>query len=175
MIHFNKFIFVIALLFFSLNGYNAISQEKPIDELGFELMEKEKLGDLKLSMPLNRVIKLLGEPEEKTEPKLWGADGMYHQDYNYKSKGIYLDIIMEEKESEKKVNMIHITQPCKYKTKKGIGIGSAYDEVDFTYEEYIDDTSSSAEQIVAGTIYGGIIFTFEDMKVISIFIGAAAD
>jgi hypothetical protein len=71
--------------------------------------------------------------------------------------------------------MITINPPCKFKTQKGIGIDSDYKNVETAYQKYIDIKSSNENEIVAGSIYGGIIFRFENQKVKSIFIGAAAE
>ena len=72
--------------------------------------------------------------------------------------------------------MISIKSPCDYKTQRGIQIGSSSAEVHRAYKNEINlHDSKSDSSIVAGTIYGGIIFGLKDTIVTSIFIGAAAE
>ena len=71
--------------------------------------------------------------------------------------------------------MITITEPCEFKTTRNIGIGSNMEEVQTAYRQEINAKSSNTETIIAGTVYGGIIFNFENKKVKSIFIGASAE
>jgi hypothetical protein len=65
--------------------------------------------------------------------------------------------------------------PFDYKTSKGISIGSNYQEVEKAYKDYVNAEFSNKESIVAGSIYGGVIFSFKNGKVTSIFIGASAE
>jgi peptide methionine sulfoxide reductase MsrA len=71
--------------------------------------------------------------------------------------------------------MITVTSPCKYKTAGGVGIDSDLEDVKEAYLSYIDPNSSNKNKIIAGTVYGGIIFKLDGQKVKSIFIGAAAE
>jgi hypothetical protein len=143
-------------------------------KIGFELIEKESLGEIKLGLSSIQVIELLGKPDKKTKPALWGADGEYHQTWSYTKKGIELDLIGEN-ETKLTINMITITKPCNLKTKRLIGIGSDIENVRTVYNEEIDPLIPYEKSIVAGSIYGGIIFEIENNKVKSIFIGAAAE
>ena len=153
---------------------SSITTNNDFSETGSGLMEKEKLGDMAMGLSYSETIEKLGEPEEKTEPEIWGADGEYHQTLKYNSKGIELDLV-GEKEENRKINMITISSQCNLKTSRGIGIGSNYKDVESAYKEEIDKESSGSETIVAGSIYGGVIFQFENNKVKSIFIGASAE
>lgn len=145
---------------------------KGYDEIGFELIKTECLGDIKIDMPAQKVIELLGEPEKKSDVAMWEADGEYHQTWNY--EGITLDLVGEENKNQV-VSMITITGPCALKTKRRIGIGSDITDVKLAYPKAIDPAFSDSSSLVAGTTYGGVIFNFEDQKVKQIFIGAAAE
>ena len=149
-------------------------EEINYSQIGFKLMKRESLGALRLDLSSKKVSEILGEPEEKTDPALWGADGLYHQSWTYTQKGISLDIVGKEGEKQT-VSRITITEPCAFKTKRNIGIGSRIDEVRTAYQEEIDPASSSASSIAAGTHYGGVIFGIENKKVNQIFIGIAAE
>jgi ribose 5-phosphate isomerase len=66
--------------------------------------------------------------------------------------------------------------PCDLRTWLGIGIGSTYEQTVKAYKDYIDKEMSDKARIVAGSIYGGVIFSFDSKgKVNGIFIGAAAE
>ena len=161
------------------NKKDSIAEKKNSEEInyaqiGFKLMKKESLGSLRLDLSSKKISELLGEPEEKTEAVLWGADGLYHQSWTYTQKGISLDIVGKEGERQI-VSRITITEPCTFKTKRNIGIGSRIDEVRTAYQSEIDPASSSSSSITAGTHYGGVIFGIENKKVNQIFIGIAAE
>ena len=150
--------------------YDSIDYER----IGFELMTSESLNKLQLGIKVDEVLKIIGEPTDKSKNEFWEADGEYHQTYNYSTLGIELDIIGEN-QIDKKVNMITITKPCDFATKKGISIGSNYNIVKKAYIKHFNPDFSDSETIVAGSIYGGVIFNFEAEKVSSIFIGAGAE
>ena len=92
----------------------------------------------------------------------------------YKKLGIELDMIGDNDES-KKVNMITVKKPCDYKTNKNIYIGSKISELKAAYGKYYNKEFSDKETFVAGSIYGGVIFTLKNNVVESIFIGAGAE
>ena len=141
--------------------------------LGFSLM-KETIDDLLLGIDDREVLKKLGEPENKSAAQIWGADGMEHQRWFYPAKGIELSMI--RKGSQQVVDRISLTSPCDYKTQRGIQIGSKVAEVQLAYQPEINPQSGQTDsRIVAGTIYGGIIFGVKQGEVTSIFIGAAAE
>ena len=150
------------------------NSNKDFSRIGFELMDKEKFGDISLGLPYNEIIDKLGEPEDKTEPEIFGADGEYHQTLKYNTKGIELDLIGEV-EKNRKINRILISSPCNFKTIRGVGIGSNYKDVELKYKEEIDPKFSDSVSIVAGSIYGGLMFGFENNTVKTIFIGASAE
>ena len=140
----------------------------------FELMRTESLGELKLELGTTKIKQLFGEPEVKTKSEIWEVDGEYRQEWKYPTKGIELTL-KGEFDSTRIVEMITIKKPCELKTKKQIGIGSEYEKVRIAYKDKIDKSASNTETLVVGSIYGGLIFNFEDKKVKSIFIGASAE
>lgn len=141
---------------------------------GFELMRTESLGELKLELGTTKIKQLFGKPEVKTKSEIWEVDGEYRQDWKYTTKGIELTL-KGEFDSTRIVEMITIKKPCELRTKKLIGIGSEYEKVQSAYKDKIDKSTSNTETLVVGSIYGGLIFNFEDKKVKSIFIGASAE
>lgn len=149
--------------------------ETDYSTLGFELLRKESVGPLKLALSSEDVVKALGEPEEKSDFSLWGSDGLEHQTWIYTEKGIILSIVKTE--NAVSIESIDLSSPCTYKTSRGIGIGSKKSEVYEAYKQEIDPAENKEDSpfIVAGSVYGGIIFSIENDSVSGIFIGASAE
>ena len=71
---------------------------------------------------------------------------------------------------------ITLTRPNAWKTRRGIGIGSTEREVMTAYgRDRERETSVPGKLLVAGTAYGGLVFTFHQGRVTRIFLGAAAE
>lgn len=149
-------------------------QELNFEDLGFELMGKETLNELRIGLTKIEIEEILGVAPEISTDELWEADGQYHQTYFFKNQGIELDMIGDN-DKLKKVNMITITHPCNFKTSKNIAIGSKLKDLQIAYVDYFNKEFSDNETFVAGSIYGGVIFSLKNDKVTSIFIGAAAE
>ncbi len=149
--------------------------ETDYSTLGFDLLRNDSIGPLNLSLNSDDVVKNLGEPEEKSDFLVWGSDGLEHQTWVYNEKGIILNIVKTE--NAVSVGSIDINKPCTYKTSRGIGIGSKRSEVLEAYKPEIDpaENNGDSDLIVAGTVYGGIIFSIEKDSVSGIFIGAGAE
>lgn len=135
------------------------------------------LGDLKLGQHHSEVVKILGEPDTKSAAQEWGADGLLHEDWAWTKKGVALNFSSEKSspESTRAVFSITAKAPCDLKTHAGIGIGSTTADVQEAYKKDINPEESNKEQITVGSVYGGIIFTIKGDKVISLFLGAAAE
>lgn len=146
------------------------------DEDPSDFLQKEKIGSLKLELPAQQVIKQLGKPGKKSEVKLEAATGLYVCDWDYADKGIFLQMASEDKKDEMEINSIRITAPCKLLTARGIGIGSKKEDVEKAYAGCpIDKEFTTKDQLVIGSVYGGVFFTFKEGKVSGIFIGAGAE
>lgn len=152
-------------------GANAVKTD--FAEIGDALM-KEKIGFLTLGISGDIVLKNLGEPEKKSAARIWGADGLEHHSWYYPAKGIEFDLV--RKDGKLIVDRISIERPCDFKTQRGIQIGSNTAEVQAAYKSEINPHYGSPESsIVAGTVFGGIIFGIKDGRVQSIFVGASAE
>jgi hypothetical protein len=139
-------------------------------------LKSEQLGSLKLGMGEKDVLKLLGKPKKKGDLILQEADGMWIQEWEYPSEGLSILMNAEKKAGAKAIASIKASAPCTLTTKAGIKIASAAAAVAKAYAHHLDkENPPTAKHLVVGTIYGGIIFDFENGKVTSIFIGAAAE
>lgn len=137
----------------------------------------DTFGDISIGQRHYDTKKAIGEPDKRTSPEEWGADGLMHEDWTYTPKGLVLNMSSEKKSKDnfKTIFSITATAPCLFKTKAGLGIGNSYAEVKEAYKDSIDTDATDKNQITVGSIYGGIIFTFKDDKVNRIFLGAAAE
>jgi hypothetical protein len=163
-------------------GRSDDSREQVTADSGFELMRSEALGPLRLGLPERKTLELLGEPDEKSRRVVWEADGAEHQTWRCTAKGIELDMVAESEGNNQEIDAISITDPCSFRTKRGTGIGSSRAEVLESYRNEIDrsqqtspETGHGAGMVVAGTVYGGIIFRFHHNQIAGIFIGAGAE
>lgn len=154
-----------------------VKTEVTIDfgSIGFELIEKEAIGALKLGMTDQAVIKELGEAEKKSEAIVWGADGLEHQSWYYEAKGIELGMVKYE--GNQIVSTIKLSKSCELNTSRGIGIGSTRNDVIRSYGKEMEPENRDGDSstLIAGTVYGGVLFAMENDRVTSIFIGAAAE
>ena len=142
----------------------------------FTLLKKEQIGNLRIDMPETEVRKTVHCTLKRGPDKLWGADGLYHQKWNYAKCGLVLDMVSEKKNTPKSIGSITIVRPSDLGTIKGVKIGSTENEVVKAYQsDWNREDSEKGKTFVAGSIYGGLIFSFRNGKVSSIFLGAAAE
>ena len=149
---------------------------KADDEDPSAILQKEKIGSLKLDLPASGIIELLGKPGKKSAVTFEAATGLYVCDWEYKDKGIFLQMASEDNKGKMKVNSIRIAAPCKFQTARGIGIGSKKGDVEKAYKGCpVDKDFTTEDQLVIGSVFGGIFFIFKEGKVNGIFIGAGAE
>ncbi len=142
----------------------------------FEVLENEAFGELKIDLKEQKVIQMLGNPESKDPPEFWGATGLYHQNWYYPEQGITVVMASETEQSSQTVDSISIKSPSSLKTQRGIGIGDSYNAVKQAYADQEDEAAPiSSDYFVAGSVYGGLIFSFQDSQVIEMFLGAVAE
>ena len=136
----------------------------------------EPLGKIALGQKADAVVKLLGKPESKGEDTLWAATGEWVQQWKLPALGLELGMASAKKGGGKTVSSITATGACKLSTARGISIGSPVAAVRKAYGKLEEKQQSRpGETFVAGSVYGGIIFTLKGGKVSEIFIGAAAE
>lgn len=146
------------------------------EEARAAFVEKETLGGLKLGMTEKAVKAALGEPESRGKEEEWAATGDHVQKWVYAARGLELQMASEKKGGAKSALMITAKAPSTLVTRKGAGIGTTEAEILKAYGAYEDkENSKRGATFVVGSIYGGIIFTFEKGRVSEIFFGAAAE
>lgn len=139
-------------------------------------LDNEALGKIKLGRKAADLMPLIGKPDSKGKDTEWGAIGEWVQEWRFKSQGLTLHMASASKGGAKTVLTITAEAPSKLTTARGIHIGSTIAEVTKAYGKVQDKEGSvPGKTFVAGSVYGGVIFTFASGKVSQIFIGAAAE
>jgi len=144
-------------------------------EIGFDLCDSERVGDLHIGMTKEQVIKLLGQPESKSDTMRAGADGLLYQQWEYKKQGISLAMGGDDL-SNLAIRDLTVFAPCTFKTRRRIGIGSTVKDISTAYKKAMRISSEKISgMIILGSAYGGIQFTINKDKVDTLFIGASAE
>ena len=168
---------VLALIAASaLSGQELREPSRDATERGFSLMNKESLGSLKLEMSAKDITSLLGKPEKTGKDIEWEALGEFVQQWSWPESGIVAEMVSGKKGGNKKVLMFTAKAPWDKATSKGIRIGSTEAEVRAAYGAYEDkEMSKPGSSFIAGSVYGGLQFTFTKGKVTAVFFGASAE
>ena len=132
-----------------------------------DLLELECLGGLRYGQTEDEVEELLGEPADRTEPEYWESDGLTHTQWSYEGAELSFAEGLLERAS--------VTAPFAGETQAGIAVGDGAEEVREAYGGWIDEEASTEERIVAGDVYGGLIFTLEGGSVVRITLGVTAE
>src|SRR6266542_3145766 len=150
--------YFITILFATLFFHNYCQcQESDYDSMGWQLIKTESLFILNNASNASEVINQLGQPEEKSKLELLGYDGLEHQTWYYRSKGLEIGFVTDDTKTQI-VGSINISYPSELKLNKGIGIGSTKDEVLRAYKKEIDQKNKwgGNDKLVAGTEFGGV-------------------
>ncbi len=150
------------------------AEYKNADDVKQRIM-RETIGGLKLGMDAEEAVTMLSEPDSKTKPFEEAATGYIKSEWIWKTKGVQLT--MDSSQGKNEVVAIVVRYPFKGKTSCGISIGSTMDEAKNTYGKYLDKDFSQGDSIIAGTVYGGIMFSkgVSSDEISSIAIGAFAE
>ncbi len=165
----------------SLTNDRSIAQPISADRLAlvkdeFILLKTERIGKLQIGLSEQKVKQKINCALNREPEKLWGADGAYHQKWKYVDCGITLGMVSAKKGASKSIESITLNNPSRLSTKRNIQIGSDKKAVMKAYQaEWNREESNRSDYFVAGSVYGGLIFQFQNGKVSEIFLGAAAE
>lgn len=141
-----------------------------------DLLARERIGSLRIGLLESDLKKTIDCDLKRGPETLWGADGAYHQTWQCSACGLKLGMVSEKRGGMKSIESITLIAPCTLATKRGIRIGSTEQEVRKAYrKDWNREHNTQSGSFVAGSIYGGIIFQFQEGKVNEIFLGAAAE
>ena len=140
-----------------------------------DISTAEHLGALRLSLSEADAKKAVDCPMTPGKEQKWAADGAYHQEWHF-ACGVDLGMVSEKKGGRKTVQTIKVKGASPLKTSRGIGLGASEEDVAKAYaKEWSKDESKMPDLFVAGSLYGGVMFTFKEHRVAEIFVGAAAE
>jgi hypothetical protein len=143
----------------------------------FSLLRNERIGKLQIGLSEEKVKQKINCALNRDAEQLWAADGAYHQKWKYAACGITLWMVSTKKGGPKSIESITLNSPSRLSTKRNIQIGSSEKATRkaYKYESNQENEAPPKESFVAGSIYGGLIFQFQNGKVSEIFLGAAAE
>lgn len=126
------------------------------------LTQTERLGNLRLGMTSEGIIKILGNPLTQSSRELEHCTGAYHQDWKYPNQGLVLTLISDTQDGAPTLERIVAEAPSTLKTKRGIGIGSSWNAVQQAYAD-LEDTehSISGKEFLIGTFKNDDIMSFD--------------
>ena len=143
--------------------------------LGEVLVETETFGNVSLFMPGSELVDIIGQPDSQSDPEVWEADGSEHCIWTYMSNGLYLDMTRYSEDEGFVVYSITAVAPCDLETGRGIAIGDAREEVLAVYADEYNESESSEDLIVLGSLYSGMLVTVEEGIVTGFYVGAMAE
>ncbi|MBK6920975.1 MAG: hypothetical protein IPH07_26505 [Deltaproteobacteria bacterium] len=135
----------------------------------------ESVGELHVGMTPAEVEAKLGKPSKTTKIQEEGATGEFVQTWRYPAAGIEVGLSATTKNGAQTVRSLSAGPTCKLPLGWGLAIGSTRAEVEAIYGSNFEAETTTPETFVAGSIYGGAIYTFVDGKVTHLFLGAAAE
>jgi hypothetical protein len=153
-------------------------QSAPLDPAtaGERLMAQVRIGGLRLGQPQASLPARPGCKLKKAQEILWGADGLYHQDWEYIGCGLVLNLASEKAGGAKTVFSITLKAPSSLATEKGIRVGSSVSQAMQAYgPAYNPEDSISGKSLVFGSIYGGLVLFLRKGKVYELFLGSLAE
>ena len=142
----------------------------------FALQAAERLGPFRLGQPEAEARAALPCPASATPRELWGADGAWHFTLRAPACGVLLGLAAPTQAGAAQVQSVTVTPPSLLATARGVRVGSDEAAVRRAYRAELDaEATEPGHRLVAGSIYGGLIFTLEHGEVRAIFLGAAAE
>ena len=139
-------------------------------------LSHEKIGDLHLGMSGADLEKMLGKPKEKSKIIELGATGDLVGTWSFPGKGITAEMVFDDRKgTNPSISALTANESCAFALPWGLKIGSTRAEVEKVYGKNFDPDMTTKETFIAGSIYGGSMYDFEDGKVVRLFIGAGAE
>ncbi|MFT3693427.1 MAG: hypothetical protein QM831_09835 [Kofleriaceae bacterium] len=150
-----------------------VDAEAPADaDTTYAILDAESFGGLKMWALDTDVIKVLGAPKKKSKAEMEGATGSYVSMWDW--SGASAKMSGDSEKGPFKLAMLTISKGSKLETAKHIKIGSPRADVEKAYPRSDDDQKDDKNRYLSGSVYGGVMFTFEKDKVSSVSMGAFA-
>ena len=174
--HFIPALYVIAFLLSPAPWLQNAFAQKIAPSSGYDTA-KERIGGLRLGLSEKDLASSIPCAPKKLKEIYEGATGDFVQTWQFAACGVVLKMSSPKKGAPKSIAAITIAKPSPFATSRGIRLGSTEQEVLAAYGRYrdTDGDAKKGKRFVAGSIYDGIIFDFQDDSVVRIFLGAAAE
>lgn len=141
----------------------------------FAVLHSERIGELRIGLPAADLVRLHGEPTRRDRIEASEVDGDFYQTWEYPALGLSVGMSADTREGAQSVAFVTVRAPSTLATAKSIRIGSPRADVVAAYDAVRDREMEEGDSIIAGSIYGGVMFDFADGEVSEIFLGAAAE
>lgn len=153
---------------------NTSGTEKPYSP--HVLAARHSLGPLALGLTEEEVVRVVGQPAKRSGAIDEAATGLTISVWSYPELGLELLLSRSEADAPALLERMTAAAPCEFVTNRGIGVGATRAEVDSAYAlDYSQEEPPDAERVVVDSIYDGLILSFVEGKVTSLFFGAAAE
>lgn len=151
----------------------AAEPETEVDD--FALMKSELIGNIALGDSSAAIRSRHGEPRMTGAIEESPATGSWDQTWTFPD-GLTLTMSSSTRSGPQSVSAVTIVSPSTLKTRRGIGIADSREAVERAYGDVrSDDLDVGDDVFVAGSIYGGLVFSFENGLVKEVFLGASAE
>ncbi|MCA9660442.1 MAG: hypothetical protein KC486_19010, partial [Myxococcales bacterium] len=153
-----------------------LSEEEARDEARMtKVFDAESIGPLRPGMSDAEVVAAVGEPKARGEAYEEAATGDYVRTWTY-DEGLRVDLLGDTRRGPWHVGGISIEAPSKLRTARGIGLGAPREEAIRVYADVLsDEIADNEENVVAGSIYGGLFMSFAGAGVDTIYLGRGAE
>lgn len=141
----------------------------------FPVLSRERLGPLRIGSTAAEVRRAVACPIQRGPITLWAADGALHQRWLAPACGLELDLASDRPGPPQRLSSIRLSAPSRWRSRRGIGIGSSEAQVRRAYGSELNPQESQGGNLVIGSIYGGLIVTVRADRVSHLFLGAAAE
>jgi len=138
-------------------------------------VDSEHLGPMKLGMTAKQVVAAVGKPATRSAWTLEGATGTWIQTWTWPTRGLTAIMGAQSRGGAQSVDRVWIDGKSTLATARGIRLGATRAKVVKAYDKDVNEEESSPDRAVVGSIYGGLIFTLKNGRVVQIFLGAGAE
>lgn len=166
----------------SLPMMEGTGSEDPVDGAPDEwaVLRSETIAGINHGLPEARVRALLGEPDEDGKIARDEVDGAWIRTLRYRERGVSVTLAAWERRGPWGARMVIAGPPAAghepARSRRGLGIGDRRADVVARYKDLAAPEDEQYEgSYVLGSVYGGLIFYFEDDVVTGMLLGAAAE
>lgn len=142
----------------------------------FPVLHAEAIGPYEVGLSKEAVLRLAPGLRQNGPVIEEGATGEWVELWSDPVEGLSVGFSAETEDGPRRLRSVDVEAPSRLVTRRGIALGATYASVLAEYGDVVDrDFSPTPTTIIAGSLYGGMIFRFERGVLSSIFLGAGAE